>query len=775
MTDIIEKSPLKETLPVLTLKDLVLFPDMILSFDIVKAQSIAALNYAMNKKQLIFVTMQKSSKKNNINEKNLNSIGVLAEVKQVLRQNDDVIKVMLKGKQRAKLLSITKYEPFIEASIVLQEDKPVNSVKAKAAIRTIRSVFNEYVRLRPMIPSDIALNLDLFEDPGKAADYLASNLSFECKEKKGLLNQINGLTRLENLTGILLNELNILSAEQDINLKLLKKLEKEKREYFLRGQKEIISEELGENDVKEEADELLNKVKALSLPYKIKDQLIKECERLSKMQNGVQEANVIRNYIELCLDLPWNKKTKETISLTKAQDILNEDHYGLEKVKDRIIESLAVRKLTKSKSGQIICLVGPPGVGKTSIAKSIARAINRKYARISLGGVHDEADIRGHRKTYVGAMPGRIISAIRSAGSKNPLILLDEIDKLSKDQYGDPTSALLEVLDVEQNNSFFDHYIDMSFDLSDVLFITTANNCDSIPEPLLDRMEIIEVVSYTPEEKFNIAKKYLIPKQLEKHGLLSYNFKIDDDALYELILNYTKEAGVRNLERNIASLMRKAAKNIVTGKSKEININISYMEEILGPKKFVQDKLQKEAQIGVSTGLAWTQTGGETISIEAATMPGTGKIKLTGSLGDIMKESAQTAVSYIRSNAEKFDIDPDFYSKLDIHIHVPKGAIPKDGPSAGITLASAILSALTNIPIKQNTAMTGEITLRGRVLPIGGLREKTMAAFRAGIDTVILPKENESDLSEIDSIVRDKINFVSVENMSNVLDNLLVK
>ncbi|MDQ5983403.1 MAG: Lon protease 1 [Eubacteriales bacterium SKADARSKE-1] len=775
MSELFEKDFSKIKLPVLLLRGLVLFPGMILSFDVGRVKSIAALNEAMNNNQRIFVVTQKDVKEEDPKLEGLNPVGVFAEVKQVLRQKGNVIRVLVEGHGRGKISALVREKPFMEAEVLVCEDEQTkDSLEEVASLRTIRTIFKEYVKLSPMISPDLIIGVSSCEDPGKVADYLAANLNFDYKVKQDLLNKTDVLERLEDLMGLLLNELNILSIEQDLNLKLIDKIELGKKEYFLREQKQIISEELGEKDFQTESEELKGKIIKLKLPKSVHDQLTKECIKLSNMQPGSQETNVIRNYIELCLDLPWNKKTKEKIDLGRAQAILDRDHYGLSKVKERIIETLAVRKLTNDANGQIICLVGPPGVGKTSIAKSIAKAIGRRYARISLGGVHDEADIRGHRKTYVGAMPGRIITAIKSAGSKNPLILLDEIDKLGKDQFGDPVSALLEVLDSEQNYSFYDHYVDMPFDLSEVFFITTANNYESIPEPLLDRMDVIELISYTSEEKYHIGKEHLIPKQLKKHGITKGEFKISEAALRELITCYTREAGVRTLERTIANLMRKAAKTFVSGEKQRISINTKDLEEMLGPRKFLPDKLKTKVQVGVSTGLAWTKVGGETISVEVATMPGTGKVKLTGSLGDVMKESAQTAISFIRSNAKQFSIDPNFYNKLDIHIHVPQGATPKDGPSAGVTLASAIVSALTGIPVKQNAAMTGEITLRGRVLAVGGLREKTMAAYRAGVDTVIIPKENESDLSELDSIVKSKMKFIVADNMDIVLKNSLV-
>lgn len=757
-------------LPVLILEELVLFPGMILSVELNDLESICAVNEAMNFDQKVLVISKKIGKQKIDGE---TSVGTIAHLKQVLKQEGEGVRILVKGKERGKIESLAVEGDLLRAKVFILKSKSDNFLKELAYLRAVKDIFKDYVGMMPQFSNDIIKLVSEEKELGKLVDFLAANLNFKYRDRQNLLNEPDILVRSELLMQIILNEIDILSIEKDLSVKLLNKVETGKREYFLREQKQLISKELGE-DFQTENEELKDRVSKLRLPKEVKKHLLNECNKLINVQDTSQEGSVIRNYIELCIALPWNKKTYDKIDLDKAKKVLDKEHYGLEKVKERIIEILAVKKLTDKVSGQIICLLGPPGVGKTSIASSIAKAIGRKYARISLGGVHDEADIRGHRKTYVGAMPGRIITAIKESGSKNPLILLDEIDKLTKDQSGDPVSALLEVLDSEQNNTFYDHYIDMPFDLSNVFFIATANNYETIPQPLLDRMDIIDLVSYTSEEKFNIAKKHLIPKQLKKHGINPKRLRISDEAIYEIIYCYTRESGVRTLERTLASLMRKAAKTLVSDADKSIKIDKCDLEELLGPKKFMKDKISKKNQIGVSNGLAWTEVGGETISVEVATMPGKGKIKLTGCLGDVMKESAQTAISYIRSNAEKLNVDPDFYDKMDIHIHIPKGATPKDGPSAGVTLASAIISALTNKPVKQNVAMTGEITLRGRVLPVGGLREKTMAAYRAGMHSVIVPKENKSDLTEIDDVVKSNIKFIMADDMSTVLKNTLI-
>ena len=775
MEDESNKGKSQLILPVMPLRGLVLFPGMLLHFDIGRKKSIAALNEAMRQDQTIFFTTQKNIKDDDPEPNTLYTIGTVAQIKQVLKQPGNTVRVLVEGKYRAKIMSITAQEPFLYAELLPCEKKSIrSSLKSGALIRKTKEVFSEYLRLSPKVPPDLVLEVEAADDPGRLADYIASNIMLEYDAKQKILSEVSATKRLEKLIVLLLNEMQILSIEDDISQKLKDRLDNNQREYYLREQMKVISEELGEGDSPQsEAEELREKILALKLENEVEEPLLNECDRLSKMPYGSHEANVIRNYIDTCLALPWQYKTKENINLEHAQKILDKDHFGLSKVKERILELLAVRKLAPEIKGQIICLVGPPGVGKTSIAKSIAKAIGRKYVRIALGGVKDESEIRGHRRTYIGAMPGRIIAAVKRIGTKNPLILLDEVDKLSRDFHGDPTSALLEVLDAEQNSTFHDHYIDLPFDLSDVLFITTANDYSAIPEALVDRMDVITLTSYTHEEKFQIAKKHLIPKQLKKNGMNTKMLSITDEAIHLIISGYTKEAGVRTLERTIASLMRKCAKRFLEKQSHQVIIQEQDLKDILGPIKFKEDPIERMDEIGIAKGLAWTSVGGETMPIEVALMPGTGKLELTGSLGDVMKESARIAISCIRSHSNVLGIQSDFYVKYDIHIHVPEGAIPKDGPSAGIAMATAIVSALQNIPVKRDVAMTGEITLRGRVLPIGGLKEKTMAAYRAGIKTVIIPSENESDLAEIDQIVRNKIHFVTADNLSVVLDYAL--
>ncbi len=762
-------------LPVLPLRGMVLFPETMLHFDVSREKSVLAMNKAIKEDQMIFLVAQKNIVDEEVSVKSLCKVGVVAVVRQVLKQSGNEIRVLVEGKYRAKISDVLQTEPFIMAQIEkIPEKKVANTIRTEALIRKLKTIFFEYLEVSPRFASDIVRNIRSNGDPGYLSDYIASNIMFNYEDKQDLICEINPVVRLEKLLVIITKEIKLLKIEDEITQEVKKRIDDNQKEYFLREQMKVISEELGDfNTPQGEAEEFKTKILELNLPKNIAKKLIKECDRLSKMPNGLHEANVVRNYLETCLDLPWNKRSKINIDLSKAQKVLDKDHYGMKKVKERIIEVLAVKKLSENKNGQIICLVGPPGVGKTSIAKSVAKAIGCEYARISLGGVRDEADIRGHRRTYIGAMPGRIISALKSVGTKNPLILLDEIDKMGNDFKGDPTSALLEVLDSEQNNTFEDHYIDLPFDLSEVFFITTANDYSYIPAPLLDRMEIIELSSYTHEEKFNIAKKHLIPKQLKKYSLNGNLFRITDKALHLLIDGYTREAGVRNLEREIISLLRKAAKSIVSGEKGRFVVDEKNLENLLGPRKFKQDDLDKNDEVGVVNGLAWTSVGGETMQIEVAVSEGSGKIELTGNLGDVMKESAKTAITCVRTNANKFDIDKNFYDNKDIHIHVPEGAVPKDGPSAGIALATAVTSALTNIPIRHDVAMTGEITLRGRVLPIGGLKEKSMAAYRKGIKTVIIPHDNYSDLDEIDEEVKSSVIFVPVSNFDSVLKSAL--
>ncbi len=764
------------TAPIIMVRGLVLFPGMILNFDIGRSKSIEALKRAINTNQMIFIVAQKDINEDNPDYNDgIYKDGVFADIKQVLNNRNGVINVLIEGKFRGKIKSILQTRPYLLAAILpIKEDNKKLSSKELAALRTVKNLFSEYVRLMPKVSPHIASEVECCNDPYKIADFLASNIVFDYKLKQEILAEKNVLKRLDSLMNILIKELDILSIEKKLNFKLMNNIEDGRKEYYLREQKKVIEKELGEDGLKKDAEILRERIISSDLPKPVEMQLVKECNRFAKMQFGMQEAGVIYNYIDFCLDLPWSDKKNENIDLKNAERILNQDHYGMDEVKNRVLEVLAVTKLSKNVNGSIICLVGPPGVGKTSIAESIAKALGKKYVRISLGGIYDEADIRGHRKTYVGATPGRIVNAIKMAGSKNALILLDEIDKLGKNMHGDPVSALLEVLDKEQNSSFYDHYIDMPFDLSDIFFITTANNKDDIPHPLLDRMEIIYLSGYTSEEKFYIAKRHLIPKLLKKHGIDISQFKITDRAIKELIDGYTYEAGVRGLERTIALVLRKSAKDLFIRNSNVISVTARNLKEIICQPKYKKGNVSKRNMVGICNGLAWTNLGGENITVEVAVMSGSGKIEFTGLLGDVIKESAQTALSYIRSNAEKFNLPYDFYNKVDIHIHIPQGAVQKDGPSAGVTIATAIVSALTGIPIKSEVSMTGEITLRGYVLAVGGLKEKLLAAYRSNISTVIIPKENESDLSLIDSKVRKKLNFIFASDINTVLENALV-
>lgn len=764
-------------LPMIALRGLVIFPNSSVQFDVGRKKSMLAVNAALENNQKVFLIAQQDLSDDDPNQSQLYTTGVIANIKQVFRQSDNGLRLLVDGLQRAQLLEITQNTPYLSADIQLMEEAPVEKTpRGEALIRRMQNLFERYIQNFKQVPPDIVLSVVKQKDCGKLADFIASNVTLDYEDKQQVLEEENPVKRLQFLISVLEEEIRILEIENEIANKAKEQMDLSQREYYLREQMRAIAMELGEEETPmEEADEFRQKTLALELPQVQTEKLLKEIDKLSKMPQSSHEYSVQRTYIETCLDLPWNTSDKISINLEKAEKILDKDHYGLKKVKERIVESLAVRKLAGETAGNIICLVGPPGVGKTSIAKSVAKATGRKYVRISLGGVRDESEIVGHRKTYVGSMPGRIIAALKQAGTNNPLILLDEIDKLCKDFRGDPASALLEVLDSEQNNAFQDHYIDMPFDLSNVMFLTTANDASSIPAPLYDRMDVINLYSYTHEEKFQIATKYLIPKQLKKHGLTAKQLKINAKAVRELIDGYTREAGVRSLERTIASICRKVAKAVVEDNSTKVTVTKNNLETYLGPKKFRGDELQKTDEVGLVNGLAWTSVGGELLPIEVAVMQGNGKIELTGNLGNVMKESAKTAITCIRTRAAELGIPEDFYAKMDIHIHVPEGAIPKDGPSAGIAMGTAITSALTNIAIHHNVAMTGEITLQGRVLPIGGLKEKTMAAYRAGITDVIIPKDNESDLSEIEEVVRKAIRFHPVKKIDEVLELALCK
>ena len=764
------------SMPLLALRGIAVFPGMLLHFDVGRKKSIIAINEAMKENQHIFLVAQRDMRDEETTASNIFEIGTVATVKQILHLPGETIKVLVEGLHRAKLIRILNEEPFFSA--IVEEPAilaAAQNISAEALIRRAQEMITEFSEIGPKLPADLLTEIIAATDTGKLADFIASNIFMRLEDKQLVLEEFSPGKRLTVALKILDREISILDFEQEIGRKVHTQIDKGQREYYIREQMKVLSTELGENEsTQDEAQAYHEKIEALKLNDEIAEKLHKEAERLAKMPNGSHEGTVVRTWLDTVLTLPWNKLSKDKIELLHAKKILDENHFGLEKVKERIIEMLAVKKLAPSINGQILCLVGPPGVGKTSIARSIAKAMGRKYVRVSLGGARDEADIRGHRKTYIGAMPGRIINALTLAGTRNPVMLLDEVDKLFSDYRGDPSAALLEVLDSEQNFAFRDHFVELPFDLTDVLFITTANTTETIPDPLYDRMEIISIPSYTREEKFNIAKKHLVSKQLKKHGLSKKTFKIADDTIFGLVDFYTREAGVRRLEREIASLCRKAAKEIAIGTKSTVSINNLDLERLLGPHRFKPETISEKNEIGVVTGLAWTSVGGETMPIEVAVLDGSGKIELTGSLGDVMKESAMAAISYIRSRASELDIEKEFYKTKDIHIHVPEGAIPKDGPSAGVTMATALVSALMHQPVRRDVAMTGEITLRGRVLPIGGLREKTMAAYRAGIKTIVIPADNNADLAELDNIVKENIEFVTAENMDIVLKTAII-
>lgn len=766
-------------MPTVALRGLVVFPGMGVTFDVGRTRSLQAIKAAMADDQQIFLVAQKDVRDDDPDFDKLYKIGTIAKVSHILRlPNSDTVRVSVDGIARATMVDMLQCDPYLITDVKLRREITVRSDDkdyATALVRQTKDYFEDYAEVVPQMPAEIILDVLEKNDPGELADYIGSNIMLEYKKRQQILNEINPLKRLEKVCCLLANEGDLMKLENEINQKVQDNIDKSQREYYLHEQMKIISEELNDGlSPQEECDDFREKIIALGLDEKSEKKLLKECARLEKMSSTSPEATVIRVYLETCLELPWHKFSADRLDLAHARKVLDRDHYGLEKVKERIIEALAVRSLSDGCYGQTLCLVGPPGVGKTSIVKSIATAMGRSFARISLGGTSDEAEIRGHRKTYIGAMPGRIINAVKQAGTQNPIILLDEIDKLGSDYKGDPSSALLEALDGEQNSTFVDRYIELEFDLSKVMFITTANDASTIPAPLLDRMEIIELPGYTNEEKFNIAKKHLVPKQAKLHGLNGRTFRINDRALYALIDGYTREAGVRKLEQKIAALCRKAAAQIVGGEAKSLTVKEGDLEKLLGPKKYLPLSVDKEAEVGVVNGLAWTSVGGEMLQVEAAVFDGTGKVELTGSLGDVMKESAMAAVSFIRSRADKYGVDHNFYKEKDIHIHVPEGAVPKDGPSAGVTMATALLSALTNTPVNQFVAMTGEISLRGRVLPIGGLREKTMAAYRMGIKTVVIPQKNVPDLNEIDEKVRAALKFVPVTELDEVFELALV-
>lgn len=766
-------------LPIIPLRGIVVFPKMVLHFDVGRKKSIKALQKAMDDDQKVFLVCQKDASVDEPNIDDMYDVGVICTIRQMMRiPGSENMRVVVEGDERATLYSFTSVKPYIGGMVEIAGDNnsnlEISDDEDKAYQRIIKREFERYASLMPKISNEVIAKVISIKNSGELADFVCSNTFLDYYEKQDVLSALDPSERICQLVVYLKKENNALEIESEIQEKVQNEIDKSQREYYLREEMKVISEALGESDNPlEEAEEYKSKVSALKCSDDIKEKLLKECDKLAKMPSGSHEGTVERNYLDKCLEIPFGKYTKDSINLEKSRKILDKEHYGLDKVKERIVDSLAVYKRNPEFNGQILCLAGPPGVGKTSIVKSLAKSMGRKYVRIALGGIHDEAEIRGHRKTYIGSMPGRIVEAVIKSGVMNPIILLDEIDKVGNDFKGDPSSALLEALDPEQNNSFADHYIEFPLDLSRVLFITTANDVSAIAGPLYDRMEVIELNSYTALEKFYIAKKHLVKKEMIKHSLTSKEFKISDDAINILIENYTREAGVRTLEKQIATLCRKATVSLESG-AKSFKVTDKNIEEYLGKKKFSDDLVSKEDQVGTVNGLAWTSVGGTMLPIEVSVLDGTGKIELTGNLGDVMKESAKTAVSYIRSKASEYGIDEDFYKNKDIHIHAPEAAVPKDGPSAGLAITTAIVSELTGIAIKSNVAMTGEISLKGKALAIGGLKEKSMAAYKAGCDTVIIPQDNKKDLDEISDEVKQVIDFISVKNFDEVLPIALV-
>ena len=769
----------EKKIPLIPLRGISIFPHMVIHFDVGREKSVQALEKSMMDDSLIMLCTQINPKVEEPEFDDFYHVGTMAKVKQMLKLPGGSIRVLVEGINRGKVKSLNQEEPYFEAVADIysyDSEELEKNQDTEAAMRLVIEDLEEYISLNPKVSSEVIYTISDIEDPGRLADVIASYIFLKQEDDQKILQTFDFFQRLEILHEILRREIELLRIEERINQRVKKQINKVQKEYYLKEQLKAIQKELGEDEgFSSEIEEYQSKINKIKMPKEVKEKALKEVDRLAKMSPHSAEVGVIRTYLDWIVDLPWDKETKEKIDIRKAREILDNDHYGLKDVKERILEFIAIRKLTNSIKGPILCLVGPPGVGKTSIARSIASSLNRNFVRMSLGGVRDEAEIRGHRRTYVGSMPGRIISSIKKAGTRNPVFLFDEIDKLASDFRDDPASALLEVLDPEQNSTFTDHFLEAPFDLSKVMFITTANTTSTIPAALLDRMEVIRISGYTEEEKLQIAKRYLLPKQMKEHGLKESQIKVSDAALRGVINYYTREAGVRNLERNIANLCRKAAKKIVEEGKKSVSINAGNITGYLGTKKFRYDKLEEKNQIGLANGLAWTAVGGETLSVEVTTMKGTGKTQLTGKLGDVMKESAMAGISYVRANAERLEISPDFYKDVDIHIHVPEGAIPKDGPSAGITIATAVISALTERPILREVAMTGEITLRGRVLPVGGIKEKLLAAHRMGIQKVLLPIDNKKDLEEIPDKIKRKMEFVLVENLDQVLEHSLEK
>jgi ATP-dependent Lon protease len=762
--------------PLLPLRGLLVYPSMVLHLDVGRDKSVKALEKAMVEENLILLASQEEVHIEEPKPEDIYMVGTVAKVRQMLKLPNGTIRVLVEGLHRAKIQKYVPNDEFYEVTAIDMYEEEDDDPETEALMRTLLHQFEQYIRLSKKVTPETFTAVSDIDEPGRLADVISSHLPLKIKDKQEILETYNVHERLEKLLSILNNEREVLELERKIGQRVKRQMEKTQKEYYLREQMKAIQKELGEKEGRAgEIEELRAQIEEGNLPEKVRERVEKELDRLEKMPSTSAEGSVIRTYIDWLLALPWSKETEDQLDISRAHEILDEDHYGMEKPKERILEYLAVQKLAGRLKGPILCLVGPPGVGKTSLARSVSRALDRQFVRISLGGVRDEAEIRGHRRTYVGAMPGRLVQGMKSAGSANPVFLLDEIDKMAMDFRGDPAAALLEVLDPEQNNTFSDHYIELPFDLSKVMFITTANAVHSIPRPLLDRMEMIYIPGYTEVEKMKIAQNYLLPKQIKEHGLAEGQLEVAEETLLKLVRRYTRESGVRNLERQVASICRKVAKKVVSENVEKVDVTPETLEEFLGAPKFRYGMAEQEDQVGAVTGLAWTEVGGDTLSVEVSILPGKGKLTLTGKLGDVMKESAQAAFSYTRTRAEKLGIPIDFHEKNDVHIHVPEGAIPKDGPSAGITMCTALVSALTGIPVSREVAMTGEITLRGRVLPIGGLKEKSLAAHRAGIRKIILPKDNEKDIDDIPESVRNDLHFVPVESMDEVLKEALVR
>ena len=772
-----EKTKTVRTMVLLPLRGVLVFPYMIIHLDVGREKSINALEQVMMQDRMIMLATQKDAQNDKPQPGDIYESGTVAEIKQLLKLPGGTMRVLVEGLHRAKVTRFVREEPYFEVEVQEFKDVMIRKTPELAAqSRMLAHQFEQWGKLSKKVPPETIASVMLVEDPDRLTDMILGHMPLKLEDKQELLAAVDIRQRLDLLTEIISREMEILEIEKKISGRVRKQMEKTQKEYFLREQMKAIQQELGEKDDRaSEVEEYRQKMRDQDLPKDVAEKVAKEIERLEKMSPMSAESGVIRTYLDWLLGLPWSALTTDRLDIDIAEKIMEEDHYGLEKVKERILEYLSVRKLTETMKGPILCLVGPPGVGKTSLARSIARSMERKFVRVSLGGVRDEAEIRGHRRTYVGALPGRIIQGMKTVGSKNPVFLLDEIDKMSSDFRGDPGAALLEVLDPEQNNTFSDHYIELPFDLSRVLWVVTANAVHNIPRPLLDRMEMITISGYTQEEKIQIAKKFLIPKQQKDHGLSGRHIAFPEDGIEKLIRNYTREAGVRNLERGIATLCRKVARQIVQKKKKSVRMTPNNVETFLGPIKYHWNEAERNSQIGVATGLAWTEAGGDVLPVEVTTMKGKGSLTLTGQLGDVMKESAQAGLSYIRSRATDLGLDSEFYEKLDIHVHLPEGAIPKDGPSAGITMVTAMISALTGIKVRNDLAMSGEITLRGRVLPVGGIKEKVLAAHRAGIKTLLLSKENKRDYVEIPENVRNNLEFIWVEHMDEVLATALLK